>query len=310
MDFENVKIDWAPVLESQISFLENEFPGSGIRGNFDRIIEDLRENRIRSRLILSNKEAAGYAYHILPEEMTDRILGNVGFVDQKYATAERTENLLGWIMAEAKAAGKFVMINDIFNGGKESQDILNKLGFSRMERAMMEVTLRGASEEDPKVPEGYNIQGLNNLKVEDYSEAQASAFQGSEDQVLFSTKKEEQSALTRSIFEGAYGPVVAEVSRVMLHDGKIVGGCIVVSGSSGQSSPGYPLIIDVFVSKEHRGKGIAKALLQDTVRRAKVADLRQLYLWVNIKNDAMKVYKSVGFTESSYPSEIIYHNLP
>lgn len=307
MDIENVKIDWAPVLESQISSLEERFPGRSIRENFTGIINDLKENRIKSRLILSGKEPAGYAYYILPDGMTDRILGNVGFVDRKFATGERTENLLGWLKTEAGSLGRLVMINDIFNGSQESQEQLVKLGFTRMERFMMEVTLRNASEEDPSLPEGYEIEGLGGMNIAEYAESQVSAFQDSEDRILFSTKKEEQAALTRSIFEESYGPVITEISRVARTSGKIVGACIVVSGKSGPGTIGYPLIIDVFVSKDHRGKKIAKALLLDMIRRAKISGLNQLYLWVNVKNKAVGLYRSVGFTECDFPREVIHY---
>ncbi len=310
MDIENVKVDWSPVLESQISSLENKFPGRGIRENFAKIIEDLNENRIKSRLILSNRDPAGYAYYIVPEGMSDRILGNVGFVDQKYATGDRTENLMNWLTAEAKSANRFPMINDVFNGSEQSHEVLARLGFTRMERAMMEISLRQVSEKEPIIPPGYRIEGLANMNIEEYSAAEVSAYQGSEDEILFSSRKEEQAALTRSIFEGNYGPVVTEVSRIARFNGQLVGGCIVTSGKSGPGTPGYPLIIDVFVAREHRGKGIAKSLLLETMRRAKVANLDRLYLWVNLGNEAINVYKSVGFSESSYPREIIYYARP
>ncbi|HKJ96615.1 MAG TPA: hypothetical protein VJ944_02595, partial [Thermoplasmataceae archaeon] len=220
MELDNVKINWAPILESQISSLEEKFPGRGIRETFNKIIEDLNENRIKSRLIMSNKEPAGYAYYVMPESMTDRILGNVGFVDGKFASGERAENLLGWLLNESKSMGRFAMINDIFNGTEESSRVLEKMGFGRMERSMMEIPLKEVPESDPVVPERYRVESLNNMNIEEYLSAQISAYQGSEDELLFSTKKEEQVALARSIFEGNYGRVVTEVSRIARYDGK------------------------------------------------------------------------------------------
>lgn len=310
MDIENVKVDWAPVLESQIASLEEKFPGRGIRVTFDSIIGDLNGNRIKSRLILSNKEPAGYAYYILPEGMTDRILGNAGFVEKDYATVSRAENLMGWLVDEAKSLGRFVMINDLFNGNEDTASVIDSMGFLKMERSMMEISLREVSEADPDIPPGYSIEGLNRLNTDEYLSVQISSYEGTEDEILFSTKKEEQVALSRSIFEGNYGRVITEVSRIARFNEKLAGACIVTAGKSESPIPGYPLIIDVFVGKEHRGRGIAKGLLLETLRRAKVANLNKLYLWVNAKNRAKDLYETVGFRDSSYPKEIIYYKQP
>lgn len=306
-EIENVKVDWAPVLESQISDYEEKFPDRGIRETFQGIIDDLNANRIKSRLILSGKEPAGYAYYLLPGTMSDRILGNLGFVDKKYSTDGRCENLMKWLLQEGKSQGRMIMLNEVFNGGPSAGKLLDELGFQRMEREMMEISLREVSETPVQVPDGYEISDLSSLNIGEYLEAQSSAYKGSEDELLFSTRDEEKKETAKSIFEGNYGEIIGGVSRVARFKGKLVGSCLVTAGKERAPSEGYPLIIDVFVASEHRGQGIAKALLQDVIIRAKVAGYMNLYLWVNLRSNAKKLYESMGFRDSDFPREIIYH---
>lgn len=307
-EFENIKVDWAPILEPQISQLEEGFPWLAVRETFQNIIDGLNANSIKSRLILAGSEPAGYAYYLNSTSMSDRILGNAGFVDEKFANEERCMNLIQWLKDEGDSQGKIVMLNEIFKGGSASQTALDKLGFGKIERQMMEIYLRDVSETPVQVPEGYEITGLSNLNTEDYQAAQISAYQGSDDELLFSTKEEERSSTARDIFEGAYGEIMSGVSRIAMHQNSIAGVCIVTAGKEGAPEIGYPLIIDVFVGKEHRGRGIAKALMHEVLTRAKVSGLMKLYLWVNSNGNALKLYQSMGFKSSEAPHEIIYHS--
>ncbi len=306
IEMENIRVDWAPVLESQVAELEENFPGRGVRDIFQGIIEDLNENRIKSRLILSGKDPAGYAYYRHSRSMSDRILGNAGFVDEKYSTPERCRTLIGWLAEEGRSQDKIIMLNDVFNGAAAGREVLEEMGFGRLEREMMEISLREFREGAAQLPEGYTLTGIEGMNVDDYLSAEISAYKGSEDELLFSTKEGEMEETARSIFEGSYGNLVTGVSRIAKHNGNIAGACLVVSGQ-GSDAPGYPLIIDVFVSSGHRGKGLAKALLQEVLTRAKVAGYMNMYLWVNVKSNARHVYENIGFRSSDLEHEVIYY---
>lgn len=310
MDMDNMKINWAPVLESQIAYLEEKFPDRHIREMFQGVIEDLNENKVKSRLIVSGEKPAGYAYYRIPENMSDRILGNVGFVDVEAANSERAENLLGWLIAEAKSMGRFVMINEIFNGNRETAVVLEKIGFSCIEREMMHMPLGNVPGETPSVDHGYSLESLDRLNIQEYSGKEKEAYVGSSDEVLFPTSAAEQEEFTRGIFEGSYGKVLPGVSRIAQKEGSLIGGCIVTIGPNGEVSQGYPLILDIFVSREHRGKGIAKSLIIEAARRASAAGYGNLYLWVNMKNEARKLYESIGFRTSGYQKEVIFYLKP
>lgn len=308
MEIDNVKINWAPVLESQILHLEGSFPNRGVRDTFNSIIEDLNENRIKSRLILSGKKPAGYVYYLVNEQMTDRILGNIGFVEGSMATGDRARNLLEWLIAEGRESGRFVMINDIFNGNDETSGVLSEMGFNRLDRQMMELDLRDVPNDRPPLSGEYEIEGLNRINIDEYQAVEEGAYSGSDDEILFPTVTEEKKSMARAMFEGSYGKVLTDVSRTVVRDGKLVGACVVTVGPSGEVSRGYPLVLDIFVSREHRGKGVAKALLLEAGRRASAAGYSKLYLWVNLNNEALKLYSSIGFKPSDYPQEVIFFN--
>lgn len=206
--------------------------------------------------------------------------------------------------------GRIVMINGIFNGNDETEKVLEEGGFTRMEREMMELDLRNFPESDPVVPEGYSIEGLAGLNIDDYLRVESDAYKGTHDEILFSTKEDERLLLNRAIFEGGYGDIITNVSRIAKHNGEIAGACIVTNRNSEQQVYGYPLIIDVFVAAGHRKKGLARAILHDTARRAKVYGLSRLFLWVNLENEARTLYENTGFSESDYPHEIIYYLMP
>lgn len=307
MDMDNIKINWAPVLESQIASIESRFPDRHIREMFQEIIDDLNENRVKSRLIVSGNKPAGYAYYRIPEKMSDRVLGNVGFVDADSASSERAENLLQWLITEATSLGRFVMINDIFNGNSQTSAVMDKLGFNRVEREMMYLPLGNMPASGSTLPEGYTLETMDKLNIQEYITEERKAYSGSSDEILFPSSDEEQEEFTRGMFEGSYGRVLPEISRIAMKDGRLVGSCVVSLGPNGEVTGGYPLILDIFTSAEHRGKGIAKVLILEAARRSSAAGYGNLYLWVNMKNEARKVYESIGFRSSGYEKEIFFY---
>lgn len=60
-------------------------------------------------------------------------------------------------------------------------------------------------------------------------------------------------------------------------------------------------IEDIFVLKNHRGKGYAKELVSELIKILKNKKINQIILSVNIKNSpAIKLYKKLGFEITKY----------
>jgi GNAT superfamily N-acetyltransferase len=56
------------------------------------------------------------------------------------------------------------------------------------------------------------------------------------------------------------------------------------------------LLEDLFVTQEARGQGVARALVELTIERARLRDCRRIELDVNDNNDAaLALYRSFGF---------------
>ncbi|WP_453990545.1 GNAT family N-acetyltransferase [Bacillus nitroreducens] len=69
-------------------------------------------------------------------------------------------------------------------------------------------------------------------------------------------------------------------------------------------------IVAMYVDDQHRGKGIAKALLKEAVKLAEsYPELEQLYLTVDSDNtDAKELYKKIGFKKFATDKGAIKYN--
>ncbi|WP_061951316.1 GNAT family N-acetyltransferase [Acidiplasma cupricumulans] len=76
---------------------------------------------------------------------------------------------------------------------------------------------------------------------------------------------------------------------------------------SSQISFDRAFILSIFVKKEHRNEGNGKYLLYSALNRLKALSYKYVYLWVNEKNTAYKMYGDAGFKFDNYPPEIIYY---
>lgn len=310
MDLENIKMDWAPILESYISSLEGLYPDVPVRESFKQVIESLNNNELKSRVILSGVNVAGYAYIIESREKTDRLYGSVGFIEEKYCTEDRLGNLIDWLSAEAKKSNKYIMINEVFNGKDAASKVLRDKGFKRIVREKMELDLNSFMEEKRSYPDYVQASGINNLKVKEFSRAEYSAYQDSGDIILFPSESEDERVnMTNSIFKGQYGKVIPEASIILRKDGEIVGAVIATDGNK-PGSQGIPIIADIFVSRELRGKGLGKALIINSLLVLKSLSHHRVQLSVNSDSIAKKLYESMGFAESEYAKEIIFYKKP
>lgn len=64
----------------------------------------------------------------------------------------------------------------------------------------------------------------------------------------------------------------------------------------------FALLADVFVLKDHRGKGLSKRLMQCVVEHE---DLQGLRRWLLLTSDAHGLYKQYGFKELGNPARFM-----
>lgn len=90
---------------------------------------------------------------------------------------------------------------------------------------------------------------------------------------------------------GKYGAVLFRASRIAEIGGIIVSATVVTNFQSMS-----PLLAFVATAKEHQGKGLARELIDETMRVLKRQGVRRLFLVVTEANDvALKLYTRLGF---------------
>lgn len=100
-------------------------------------------------------------------------------------------------------------------------------------------------------------------------------------------------------FAGVYGDLWLDASPVAyVEPGEIVAAVEVVSRAPWHDTPRCPFIIEVFVAKEHRRKGLATALLTQAFHVLELAGETHASLRVRAHNqDARHLYQGMGFVE-------------
>ena len=100
-----------------------------------------------------------------------------------------------------------------------------------------------------------------------------------------------------------YGTVWEEASPLAWVDGELVGSVVTVYEAPWSDTPPGPFVIEVMVSPEYRGRGIATALLVRTAEVCKSAKQTTMALRVLNSNVAAKrLYTRLGFTNWSGPN--------
>lgn len=89
---------------------------------------------------------------------------------------------------------------------------------------------------------------------------------------------------------------------VMLHEGRQVGMARLISDQAT-----FAYLADVYVLQEHRGRGLAKAMVARLQEDARFAGLRR---WLLFTQDAHSLYASLGWTENPHPGRIMIRDKP
>ena len=307
MEIRNVKLDWNLILKNYIEYTESKYPDYPVRKSFEPIIQKLSSNKLRSRVVIAGTEVAGYAYLLDSTEMPDGIYASAGFLDEKYYSAERLKNLVEWIRSESGRERKIPMLNEIFNATGEWEKVLYNAGFRRMKRTRMLIDLHKMEFGEIETPESIKILPFGVLTPESYADFNFHSYLGTEDAILYSFTPEQSLATAKSLFNGEYGKVITEASFSIYSGDKLSGYIVFTSGEGPKSGGGVPLLADIAIGSELRGKGIGKALLMRSLFEMQRLGYLKAILWVSETNPAKQLYKAVGFTDASQPDEIFFY---
>lgn len=69
----------------------------------------------------------------------------------------------------------------------------------------------------------------------------------------------------------------------------------------------YAYLADVFVIESHRGRGLAKWLMETILAHP---DLQGLRRWMLVTRDAHELYRKVGFTDLAHPERMMEMTFP
>jgi len=101
---------------------------------------------------------------------------------------------------------------------------------------------------------------------------------------------------TTASFEGEYGELWPEASPIVLFDGEIVAALFTVKRAPWEDTPDCPFIIELFTSRAHRRKRLARYLVQECASVLLDAGEQQIALRVIDANAAaVSLYTSLGF---------------
>ncbi len=133
-----------------------------------------------------------------------------------------------------------------------------------------------------------DINALGKLYFHSYDARQASE---NEDQAILDIE---------SSFEGEYGSIWLQSSKLMKHAGKTVGAILTVHKNSWDDKITCPYIIELFVHRDYRKKGIAKTLILSCCEEVRKSGQDEIALTVVAENSpARNLYKSIGFQEQN-----------
>lgn len=305
MELNNVKLDWNLILEKQILRLQEMYPENEVKKAYENIISLLNENKIRSRVIASGNRVVCYAFVLDYSGFTDRLYAVMGFEDTSFAEETRIQNLVSWIEGEGKRSGKSILIGYVHNITERVEEFLLDRGFSRMERIRLELDLEKYTPPVQNNQAGV-LKDIFSITPAAYSDADYSAFLGSDDVILFPTEREQRVLFTSGIFDGRLGGMIPEASKIIMDGEKVIAGIISVESGGQVDYIRRALIADIFVDRNYRRRGYGSLMLASSLSRLKDLGYTSVILWVSSKNPAKSLYEKFHFSDRGYGREVSY----
>ncbi len=300
MKLENYRLDWNIILKKEIDYLSKKYSDIDIRGSYTNIIDLLNNNKIKSKIILSKKDLAGYAYIMDSQDKSDRMYADVGFISEKFITEERVKVFFDWLVEIAANSKKKLMLNEVYNSNAISEKIISDYGFKKVVRRRMVLDLNNYQYNQNEIK--YPTENTRDINLPLYADAEYESFKYTSDKILFSSSRDDRINSVKSLFNGDYGEILKDASLIIKNKGRIIGG--IVSSRLGFDKS---FIVSVFVKREYRKKGLGYFLVTSSLNRLKALSYHYTYLWVNSENFAIDLYKKIGFVFEEYPDEIIYY---
>jgi GNAT superfamily N-acetyltransferase len=175
-------------------------------------------------------------------------------------------------------------------------DHLISLGFMKHDRAYMTLARENVEAiPDSDLPDGMKFETYVEPNRQEVSQLVFSCNDGHVDQDVFPEffgTPEACNRLLENIETNRYGEYKDGQSWLLISDGSNIGACFMTIR---QGKAGY--IPDICIEPEFRGKGLGKTLLLHSMKRQLEAesDLTQVDLDVTLSNNALYLYKSLGF---------------
>ena len=308
MELNNVKLDWALILEGEIKHLESIYPDLPVRVSYESVIKELNKNTIQSRVILNGINVAAYSFIKESSELKDRLYGSVGFTDIAFATDERISNLLSWLTSISRNRKKRLMLNNIFNGGELSESVLVRMGFKKFARDRMQLYLDGSFPMTPgNIDERFIQVPADRIDIGGYADAEFRSFAGTADEILFnSSDRGQRVEFVMSLFKGKFGEIIPG-SSIILSLNRQIAGSVITTHQQTFTDVKTALILDFFVTPEFRGKGLGRTLLINSLILLRNLGYERCILWVSESNPVRRLYENIGFDSASGMKEIFYY---
>jgi len=166
----------------------------------------------------------------------------------------------------------------------------SSLGFRRVfARLRMDApTRKSTPREDVKLqpPEEGEVLGLTKFLMDVYEGHMEQAFG------MHVGPEEEWRGYVGGLFKGDSGRFMPDASYVALEGDRIVGAVLVTHWM------GMPLVAELGVAKDRRGKGLGRSLLEAAMGRLAGRGEPRLALYVTVGNEAaIGLYRSLGFAQ-------------
>jgi len=164
------------------------------------------------------------------------------------------------------------------------------LGFRRVfARMRMEAPTKKAPP-----PEGLKLQPPEEDEVLGLTKFLIGVYEGHLEQQygMHVGPEEEWRGYVGGLFKGDSGQFMPDASYVALEGDRIVGAILVTHWM------GTPLVAELGVAKDRRGRGVGRALLEAAMGRLAGRDEPRLALYVTLGNDpAIALYRALGFVQ-------------
>ncbi|MHB1439663.1 MAG: GNAT family N-acetyltransferase [Cuniculiplasma sp.] len=300
-ELNNVKLEWNQILMSQKKLLAEKYKDVNAEEVYAPLIDMLNNNRIPSRVFLSGGKVSTYGYIMPPLGVDDRILCSMGFSEYGKDKVDTGKEMIKWFESIAIQSSKLVILDGIFNGEQFFNEI-EKLEFRRVHRVKLVCSvdtiienLKEKESEFTKLKREFIELQQEEVDQEDLAEVQLDSYGDSPDQFLL-VYKNGKNITPQVIDSGYYGKILKAPSKV-IHNGKIIGSCVISDGAFEFFRINTPLLVDIFVSKEFQNMGYGSHLMVMLAKKLKNLGHRELQLWVNDQSKAIELYQKMGFVE-------------